>query len=146
MPFERTLKTVAKLGPKNSAILPAPFWTKERNVVAVVVEFVASFLRNCSLEIPSSVSATNAAGTAPSFLRGLISPSHDGEPLEPPISTPRYSVWLKSTDVSGVELPSMTLNNPLLTVTLSPTAVLRFSAHTAVVVAAVGDVRSQNFM
>ncbi len=53
-----------------------------------------SLLRNEVVAIPAKVwvfFASNAAGTAPSTLRGLISPSHAGEP-EPPISTPRYKV------------------------------------------------------
>ena len=88
-PPERIERTLLELGPKNSAILPAPFWTKVKKVDAVLVEFVASARKNCSLLILSKVSATKAAGTAPSFFLGLISPSQEGVLADPPISTPR---------------------------------------------------------
>jgi len=68
-------------------------------VAAVVVERVnsaselsVSLLKNCSAVKPSRVEATKADGTAPKIFLGLISPSHVGEPLEPPISTDKYKV------------------------------------------------------
>ena len=59
----------------------------------------------------SSLSALKAAGTAPIILRGDISPSLA-------TLTPRYKVWLKSTEASEVTEPSMTLNKPAVEVTL----------------------------
>ena|SRR3989339_178941 len=50
-----------------------------------------SLLRNEVVAIPLNVTAscaTNAEGTVPSILRGLISPSHAGVEV-PPTSTPR---------------------------------------------------------
>ena len=72
---------------------------REVVVAEVVVEFV-----NLAVEgvvepmvvfstAPSfTFCATNATGTAPKIFLGDISPSHDGEPPDPPISTPRYRV------------------------------------------------------
>ena len=57
---------------------------------AVEVELAASLRKNCSLEIPSTVSAIIAAGTAPKIFRGERI-SYD-DPLVPPISTSRYNV------------------------------------------------------
>ncbi len=48
--------------------------------------------------------------------------------------------------VSGVELPSIKLKRPLVTVTRLPGSVLRSSVQIAVVVAAVAEVKSQNFI
>ncbi len=85
-----TTENTSVVPSKRLRISPAPFCVIERSVSAldVAIEEVA-YVRTNSLESrPSSVSETNAAGTAPRILRGLISPSHDGV-VEPPISTPR---------------------------------------------------------
>ena len=86
------LSAIAELGPMNEAMLPTPFWVMVRNVPVVDVEFMASDRRNCSLERPSILSASKAAGTAPSFFLGVISLSNVGVPAEPPIWTPKYRV------------------------------------------------------
>ncbi len=71
-------------------MLPAPCWLSVRRVLALeAVMVLVAFVRTKSWESkPSSVSETRDAGTAPSCLRGDISPSHVGV-LVPPISTPR---------------------------------------------------------
>jgi hypothetical protein len=66
-------------------------------VALVVVERVNTAVEGVTAPIvvfsivPSFIDfATKAAGTAPKIFLGDISPSHVGEPLDPPISTPRY--------------------------------------------------------
>ena len=68
-------------------------------VAEVVVEFVNLAVEGVvepmvvfSIAPSFTFCATNAAGTAPKIFLGDISPSHDGEPPDPPISTPRYRV------------------------------------------------------
>jgi hypothetical protein len=73
----------------------------------------ASLLRNEVEATPPNCLASNADGTVPSDLRGVISESLS-------TFTPRYNGWLKLTPESELTLPSMTLNRPLVTVTSLP--------------------------
>lgn len=80
-----------------------------------VVEEVTKRLLVVALP-PSRFLATKADGTDPIIFLGDISPSHVGVTLSvPPISTPKYSVWLKSIALISVVEPTITENNPLTT-------------------------------
>ena len=144
LPFERTVNTRV-LPLKRLRRSPAPFWIMVRSVEAVVVASVvgASERRYCVDDAPPRFFASNAAGTAPSIFLGDISPSQTGEPV-PPISTPRYSVWLKSTPVNGVVDPSMIEKRPFVTWTFA--VPVSDSVQTADVVAWTCDWRSQKRM
>ena len=90
LPFERNVARVTLLAFK-SKMFPLPCWLRVRRVCAdeKAIVPVASLLISCVESNPSRVSETNAEGTEPKTLRGVISPSHAGV-VEPPISTPKY--------------------------------------------------------
>jgi hypothetical protein len=116
-----------------------PPW-KVRRLVAVSV---ASERKKDVDATPPTLRESKDVGTEPMILRGLISPSHDGEPV-PPTSTPRYSVWLKLTPVSAEVLPSITEKRPSVTWTLF--VEVSDSVQTAEVVAIDGVVSNQKRM
>ena len=145
-PEEEAVRTGVPLA-WTARIFPVPVWFKVTSVSleeVAMVEVALVRAKSCA-ESPCRVSATKAAGEAESDLRGVISPSHEGEAPLPPISTPRYSGWFQSKSAgNAVTLPNCTEKSPFVTCTRLPP--VRTSSQRFVVVAETAFVYRRNAM